>query len=60
MSDLPRIAVSVKDAAATLGVSQDHVHDLKNSGQLRWSKSGSRVLIEWASLVEHFEKGRVA
>jgi len=57
-TQLPRLAVSVKEAAKALGVSTDHIHDLKNSGDLRWSKSGSRVLIEYASLVEHFETNR--
>lgn len=60
MNALPRISVSVKQAADSLGVSTDHIHDLKNHGDLRWSKSGSRVLIEYASLVEYFERGRVA
>lgn len=60
MNTLPRISVSVREAADSLGVSTDHVHDLKNRGDLRWSKSGSRVLIEYASLVEYFERGRVA
>lgn len=56
---LPRIAVSPKEAADLLGVSRDHIDDLRYRGELAWSKSGSRVLIDYASLVEHFEKNRV-
>ena len=55
---IPRISVSVKEAAETLGVSTDHVHDLKNHGDLEWSKSGSRVLIGYASLIAYYESNR--
>lgn len=58
MTDIPRIAINVREAAASLGVSTDHIRDLCYRGEIRWSKSGSRVLIEYASLVEHFERNR--
>lgn len=57
---VPRIGISVNEAAEALGVSRDHIDDLRNAGEIRWSKSGSRVLIDYASLVEYFERGRVA
>ena len=60
MSDVPRISVRVKEAAELLGVSVDHVWDLIDRGELRTSKSGRARLVEYASLVEHFERGRVA
>jgi excisionase family DNA binding protein len=60
MSDLPRISVRVKEAAEALGCSVDHIWDLIESGDLRTSKSGRMRLVEYASLVEHFENGRVA
>lgn len=60
MSGVQRISISVKEAAEALGVSRDHIDDLRYRGEIRWSKSGSRVLIDYASLIEHFENGRVA
>jgi excisionase family DNA binding protein len=60
VNDVPRISVSVKEAAKVLGVSPDHIDDLRHDGKIRWAKSGARVLIEYASLVEYFESGRVA
>lgn len=59
MSDLPRISVRVNEAADTLGCSVDHIWDLIKEGKLRTSKSGRMRLVEYASLVEHFENGRV-
>lgn len=59
MTPLPRISVRRREAAELLGVSQDHIDDLVRSGELRYSKSGTAVLIEYASLVEHFEANRV-
>lgn len=56
---VPRISVSLKEAAEALGVSRDHVDDLRHEGELRWFKSGSRVLIEYASLIEYAERQRV-
>lgn len=60
MSTLPRISVRVNEAAELLGCSDDHIWDLIKSGDLRTSKSGRMRLIEYASLVEHFENHRVA
>lgn len=60
MSDLPRIAVRVTEAADTLGCSTDHIWKLIKDGELRTAKSGRMRLVEYASLVEHFENGRVA
>ena len=57
--DLPRISVRVSEAADLLGVSTKHIRRLIAAGELRTSKSGAAVLIEYASLVEHFENGRV-
>jgi excisionase family DNA binding protein len=57
---LPRISVRRTEAAELLGVSTDHIDDLIRNGELRTSKSGAAVLIEYASLVEHFENGRVS
>lgn len=56
---LPRISVRVAEAAEVLGCSTDHIWDLINSGDLRTSKSGRMRLVEYASLVEHFESNRV-
>lgn len=57
---LPRISVRVKEAAELLGCSDDHIWHLINDGELRTSKSGRMRLVEYASLVEHFENGRVS
>lgn len=57
---LPRISVRRREAAELLGVSTDHIDDLVRDGELRTSKSGTAVLIDYASLIEHFENGRVA
>lgn len=60
MTALPRISVRVREAATMLGCSEDHIWDLINANELRTSKSGRMRLVEYASLVEHFENGRVA
>lgn len=60
MSDLPRISVRVAEAAQVLGCSVDHIWDLIKDGELRTAKSGRMRLVEYASLVEHFENGRVS
>lgn len=56
---LPRISVRVHEAADLLGCSVDHIWDLINAGDLRTSKSGRMRLVEYASLIEHFEANRV-
>ena len=60
MNTLPRISVRVSEAASILGCSPDHIWDLIKDGELRSSKSGRMRLVEYASLVEHFEQNRVA
>lgn len=60
MTTPPRIAVRVAEAAELLGCSVDHIWDLIKAGELRTAKSGRIRLVEYASLVEHFEQGRVA
>jgi excisionase family DNA binding protein len=60
MSDLPRVSVRRKEAAEILGVSTDHIDDLIAAGDLRISKPGAIVLIEYASIIDYFERGRVA
>lgn len=57
---LPRISVRVKEAAELLGCSDDHIWDLIKDGTLRSSSSGRMRLVEYASLVEHFENNRIA
>lgn len=59
-TELTRISVRVNEAAAVLGCSEDHIWDLIKEGELRTSRSGRMRLVEYASLVEHFENGRVA
>lgn len=57
---IPPISVRVGEAAEALGCSVDHIWDLIKEGELRTSKSGRMRLVEYASLVEHFENGRVS
>ncbi len=56
--DLRPVYVSPKTAAQLFDCSRDHIYDLCNSGEVVSSKSGSLVRIEYASLVEHFERNR--
>lgn len=60
MNALPRISVRIKEAAEMLGCSTDHIYDLIASGDLRSARSGRMRLVEYASLVEHFEQNRIA
>lgn len=60
MSDVQPISVRVPKAAELLDCSVAHIWDLIRDGQLRTSKSGRMRLVEYASLIEHFENGRVA
>lgn len=60
MTDVQPISVRVDKAAELIGCSVDHIWDLIRDGELRTSKSGRMRLVEYASLVEHFENGRVA
>ena len=53
---LPRIAGSVKEAAAALGVSTRTVWPFIRSGQLRALRIGSRVVILYSDLIEFAEK----
>lgn len=59
-AELPRISVRVHEAAELIGCSEDHIWNLIKSGDLRTAKSGRMRLVEYASLVEHFENGRMA
>lgn len=59
MSDVPRIAIRVKEAAASMGCSTDHIRDLIAAGEIRSAKSGHLRLVDYPSLVAYFERQRV-
>lgn len=52
------ISVSPLQAAGILGVSRDHIYSLIDARLIQSAKSGSRVLIDYQSLVEYFESIR--
>lgn len=52
------ISVSPKEAAEILGVSRDHIYSLIDARLIQSAKSGSRILIDYQSLVEYFESIR--
>ena len=56
--NLPPISVSPITAAGLLGCSRDHVYDLIDARLIETAKSGSRVLIDYASLLDYFESIR--
>ena len=55
---LAPISVSPVTAAALLGCSRDHVYDLIAARLVESAKSGSRVLVDYASLLDYFESIR--
>lgn len=56
--DIPILDVSPADAANALGVSRDHIYKLIEHRLIESSKSGSRVLIDWQSLLDYRESIR--
>lgn len=55
------ISVSPKEAARLLGVSRSHIYDLVNRLEIESSKTGSRILVDHASLLEYYGRlGRVS
>lgn len=55
---LTPISVSPATAAQILDVSRDHVYDLITTGQVASAKSGTRVLVDYQSLLDYFESVR--
>lgn len=49
------ISLSPLEAAKLLGVSRDHVYDLIEKRLILSAKSGSRVLVDYQSLLDYFE-----
>jgi excisionase family DNA binding protein len=56
--DVPILDVSPAGAAKALGVSRDHIYKLIEARLIESSKSGSRVLIDWQSLLDYRESIR--
>lgn len=56
--DLPVISVSPAEAAKSFGVSRDHIYRLIEARLIESGKSGSRVLVDWQSLLDYFESIR--
>jgi excisionase family DNA binding protein len=48
-----RIAYSVEEAAAAMGLSEKHLRRLVATGELRAVRSGRRVLIQPSALVDY-------
>jgi excisionase family DNA binding protein len=55
---LTPIAVSPATAAELLDCSRDHIYSLLTNGQLPSFKSGARVLVEYAGLLDYLESVR--
>ena len=51
-----RLAYSLKEAAALLGVSQGHLRNENRRGKLRFLKSGSRTLVADSELCRYIEQ----
>lgn len=56
--EVPILDVSPAGAAKALGVSRDHVYKLIEDRLIESSKSGSRVLVDWQSLLDYRESIR--
>jgi excisionase family DNA binding protein len=56
--DVPILDVSPAAAAKALGVSRDHIYKLIEDRLVESSKSGSRVLVDWQSLLDYRESIR--
>jgi excisionase family DNA binding protein len=54
---LPRLAYSVDEAAAVLGVARETIYELIRSGELRSRKAGSRRIIGRHHLLEFLDGG---
>lgn len=55
---LAPIAVSPATAAELLDCSRDHVYGLISKGHLPTFKSGARVMVEYAGLLDYLESVR--
>jgi excisionase family DNA binding protein len=49
----PRVAYSIDEAAAAMGLSTKHLRRLVATGELRAVRSGRRVLIQPSALVDY-------
>lgn len=58
--ELQPLAVAPKEASRLLGVSRNHVYDLINHQELETARSGSRILIDYASLQAYYARIRAA
>jgi excisionase family DNA binding protein len=56
-SDLQRLAYSVDEAAAILGVARETIYELIRRGELRSRKAGSRRIIGRHHLIEFLDGG---
>jgi excisionase family DNA binding protein len=55
-----RLAYSVDEAAAVLGIARETIYELIRTGQLRSRKAGSRRIIGRHHLLEFLDSGSVA
>lgn len=58
--DLQPLALSPKEAGRMLGVSRDHIYDLVNHQVLATARSGNRILIDYDSLRDYYQRIRDA
>lgn len=56
--EVPILDVSPADAAKALGVSRDHIYKLIEDRLIESGKSGSRVTVDWQSLLAYRESIR--
>lgn len=54
-NDTKRLAVSVEDASAALGISRSRAYEVIRRGELRAIRLGGRLLVPWTELVRVVE-----
>jgi excisionase family DNA binding protein len=54
--ELEPLALSPREAGRILGVSRDHVYDLVNAEQLKACRSGNRILVDYQSVRDYYDR----
>ncbi|WP_332645088.1 helix-turn-helix domain-containing protein [Aeromicrobium sp.] len=52
------ISLSPEDAAEAMGVSRRHMYRLIRTSEISSAKSGTRVLVDYQSMLDYFERNR--
>jgi len=58
-SNLPQKALSIREAADYLGISERSLHRIKNRGKIKFSRIGKRVVFRLRVLDQFLERNEV-